>query len=138
MPESLEQVQSQYQALAEPKRIGFVTGHGLAGPVTATRKETGFSPLHGPSCRNASSEDILNPERTSFVNHSTSNEPGVSFKLNAMRACDRCVRSFAEHKFQLHDFVIMPDPFTCWSNLERRHDHRGKPCNSSKAASRTV
>jgi putative transposase len=60
--------------------------------------------------RNASSEDILNPRRFFFATTRTS----VSRRLfqterNAGLFIDVLRSLVAEHKFRLHDFVVMPD-----------------------------
>jgi putative transposase len=60
--------------------------------------------------RNASSEDILNPRRYFFATTRTSMSRRLfQTERNAGLLIDVLRSLVAEHKFQLHDFVIMPD-----------------------------
>jgi putative transposase len=60
--------------------------------------------------RNATSADILNPSRIFFATTKTSmdkrllqSERNATLLINVMRSL------VAEHRFKLHDFVVMPD-----------------------------
>jgi putative transposase len=60
--------------------------------------------------RNASESSILNPARTFFVTTGTSmGRRLLQSERNAGLLIDVLRSLVAEHKFQLHDFVIMPD-----------------------------
>jgi putative transposase len=60
--------------------------------------------------RNASAANILNPARTFFATTGTSMGMRVlQSERNAELLIDVLRSLVAEHKFELHDFVIMPD-----------------------------
>jgi putative transposase len=60
--------------------------------------------------RNASSENILNPARAFFLTTKTSmGHRLLQTDRNAELLVDVLRSLVAEHKFKLHDFVIMPD-----------------------------
>ncbi len=70
----------------------------------------GFSPAMARPGRNASPEDILRPARTFFV--TTKSSMGchlLQSERNATLLIDVLRSLVAEKKFELHDFVIMPD-----------------------------
>jgi putative transposase len=60
--------------------------------------------------RNARPEDALSPSRTFFATTKTSmGRRLLQSERNAGLLIDVLRSLVAEHKFQLHDFVIMPD-----------------------------
>lgn len=62
--------------------------------------------------RNASAANILNPSRTFFVTTSTSmGRRLLQSERNAELLIDVLRSLVAEGKFELHDFVVMPDHF---------------------------
>ena len=70
----------------------------------------GFSPCMAQPSRNASSENILDARRVFFATTKTSmgrrllqSERNAGLLINVLRSL------VAEHRFHLHDFVIMPD-----------------------------
>ena len=70
----------------------------------------GFSPCHGASGRNAAPANILNPSRIFFVTTKTSmGKRLLQSERNAELLIDVLRSLVAERKFELHDFVIMPD-----------------------------
>ena len=60
--------------------------------------------------RNASSADILNPSRIFFATTKTSMDKRLlQSERNATLLIDVLRSLVAEHRFKLHDFVVMPD-----------------------------
>jgi putative transposase len=60
--------------------------------------------------RNASADNILNPSRTFFATTGTSMGRRIlQSQRNAQLLIDVLRSLVADHKFELHDFVIMPD-----------------------------
>ncbi len=73
-------------------------------------REKGFSPCMARPGRNASAESILNPSRTFFTTTKTSmGRRLLQSERNAELLVDVLRSLVAERKFELHDFVIMPD-----------------------------
>jgi putative transposase len=75
-----------------------------------SKKERALAPAMAQPSRNAAPEDILRPARTFFATTRTSmGRRFLQSDRNAGLLID-VLRSLAlEHKFKLHDFVIMPD-----------------------------
>jgi putative transposase len=81
----------------------------LAMPKAAL-KELGFSPRMAHPGRNASVVNILNPSRTFFATTGTNMGRRILQSERNAGLLVEILRSLVvEHKFELHDFVVMPD-----------------------------
>jgi putative transposase len=75
-----------------------------------SQKLWALAPAMAKPARNASSEAVLSSERVFFVTTKTSMARRIlQSERNAMLLIDVLRRNVATGKFQLHDFVIMPD-----------------------------
>ncbi|HWF66665.1 MAG TPA: transposase [Acidobacteriaceae bacterium] len=87
----------------------FVSGHGFSY-AAARRKESGFSPCMAKPVRNAYSAQVLSSSRTFFVTTTTSMRRALLQSDRNATLLIEVLRSYvAAGKFQLHDFVVMPD-----------------------------
>ena len=85
-------------------------GTALAGPQQRVKGERGFSPCHGASRQKCFSSEHSEPLRTFFVTTVTNmGRRLLQSERNAELLIDVLRSLVAECKFELHDFVIMPD-----------------------------
>jgi putative transposase len=85
-------------------------GTALAGPKQQTKGERALALAMAHPARNANSANILNPSRIFFATTGTSmGRRLLQSERNAGLLIDVLRSLVAEHRFQLHDFVIMPD-----------------------------
>jgi len=85
--------------------------------------------------RNASQDAILAPARIFFATTKASmGRRLLQSERNAGLLIDVLRSLVTEHKFKLHDFVVMPDHFHVLVTVEEGMTSK-KPCNSSKADS---
>ena len=91
-------------------RTGFVSGHGFQPCRNTAERNRALAPGMANPKRNASGDRILSPSRTFFVTTKTSmGKALLPSDRNATLLID--VRRFygKQGKFQLHDFVVMPN-----------------------------
>jgi len=88
----------------------FVTGHDFSRAERANERRRALAPAMASPNRNASSNAILSPARTFFATTKASmgrrllqSDRNAGLLIDVMRSL------VAEHKFKLHDFVVMPD-----------------------------
>jgi putative transposase len=85
-------------------------GTALAGPQQQWREGRALAPAMAHPARNAAPANILNPSRVFFATTKSSMSRRL---LQSERNCNLLIdvmRSLvAEHRFKLHDFVVMPD-----------------------------
>jgi hypothetical protein len=85
-------------------------GTALAGPKQAIERRPGFSPCYGASGRNSSPETFSTHRARFFATTKTSmGRRLLQSERNAGLLIDVLRSLVAEHRFKLHDFVIMPD-----------------------------
>jgi len=85
-------------------------GTALAGPQSRRRGERALAPAMTHPARNASAASILNPVRTFFVTTKTATGKRIlQSERNAGLLIEVLRTLVTERKFELHDFVIMPD-----------------------------
>jgi putative transposase len=82
----------------------------LAGPQQRAKGERALAPAMAHPGRNASAANILNPSRTFFVTTGTAmGRRLLQSERNSELLIDVLRSLVAERRFELHDFVIMPD-----------------------------
>jgi putative transposase len=91
--------------------VSFVSGHDFSRAVRTGRKENWASaPAMAHPARNACPEKVLSSGRVFFVTTTTSMARRLlQSEGNAMLLIDVLRANVATGKFQMHDFVIMPD-----------------------------
>jgi putative transposase len=90
--------------------VSFVTGHDFSRAETGVKKERALAPAMAIPSRNASPGNVLNPSRTFFTTSKTSmGRRLLQSERNAQLMIDVLRSLVAERKFELHDFVVMPD-----------------------------
>jgi putative transposase len=91
--------------------VSFVSGHDFSRAVRTGRKENWASaPAMAHPARNACPEKVLSSGRVFFVTTTTSMARRLlQSERNAMLLIDVLRANVATGKFQMHDFVIMPD-----------------------------
>ena len=89
---------------------GLVSGHDFSRAETGLNNWRALAPAMAKLARNASPEQVLQSERTFFVTTKSSmgrrllqSERNATLLIEVLRSC------VAERKFELHNFVIMPD-----------------------------
>jgi putative transposase len=88
----------------------FVTGHGLSRAAGCAERVGALAPAMARPSRNSASESILNPARTFFATtKSAMGKRLLQSERNAGLLIDVLRSLVAEKKFDLHDFVVMPD-----------------------------
>ena len=84
-------------------------GTALAGPISS-EEERALAPAMAHPARNAAETNILNPSRIFFATTKTSMGKRLLQSERNAGLLVKILREFiAEHRFKLHDFVIMPD-----------------------------
>ena len=85
-------------------------GHGFSRATTAREKDRALAPAMSHPARNAAPASILNPSRTFFATTGTSMGRRIlQSERNAGLLIDVLRSLVAERKFELLDFVVMPD-----------------------------
>ena len=91
-------------------RTGFVSGHGFQPCRNNTERNRALAPGMANPKRNASRDRILSPSRTFFVTTNTSmGKALLQSDRNATLLIDVLRFYGKQGKFQLHDFVVMPN-----------------------------
>jgi putative transposase len=90
--------------------LPYNKGTALAGPQEERKGERALAPAMAHPARNAAPANILNPSRVFFVTTKTSmGRRLLQSERNAGLLIDVLRSLFAEHRFKILDFVVMPD-----------------------------
>src|SRR6476469_7711285 len=87
----------------------FVTGHDFSR-AARSKKERALAPVMARPERNSSQEETLNPVRTFFATANANMGKNLfQSERNAGLFIEVLRELMTERKFELHDFVVMPD-----------------------------